>query len=39
LTAILFFRERVTKQRVIGLVLSILAILLIASGDLHGTEI
>ncbi len=39
LMAILFFREKVTVQRVIGLILSVLAILLIAMGDMHGRSI
>ncbi|WP_276133893.1 hypothetical protein [Polluticoccus soli] len=39
LIAILFFSEKVTKLRVVGLILSILAILLIALGDLNGTGV
>jgi drug/metabolite transporter (DMT)-like permease len=39
LMAILFFKERFTVQRFIGLVLSVLAILLIAMGDMHGRSI
>ena len=39
LTAILFFREKVTRLRVVGLILSILAILLIALGDTNGTGV
>lgn len=36
LTAIIFFREKTTRQKVIGLILSITAILLIALSDIHG---
>jgi drug/metabolite transporter (DMT)-like permease len=39
LMAILFFREKVTSTRIIGLVLSIVAILLIAFGGMHGKSI
>jgi drug/metabolite transporter (DMT)-like permease len=39
LSAILFFREKTTRLRIVGLILSILAILLIASGDLNGTGV
>jgi drug/metabolite transporter (DMT)-like permease len=39
LAAMLFFREKPTRMRVVGLILSILAILLIAFGDLNGTGI
>lgn len=36
LVAILFFREKETPQRIFGLVLSVMAILLIALADIHG---
>ena len=39
LVAILFFKEKVTTLRIVGLVLSVLAILLIAMGDMHGGSI
>jgi len=39
LVAILFFKERANTLRIIGLVLSILAILLIAFGDVYGGHV
>ena len=39
LVAILFFKERANAPRIIGLVLSILAILLIAFGDVYGGRV
>lgn len=39
LTAILLFREKVTPLRILGLVLAIVAILLIAFGDMYGRGI
>lgn len=37
LVAIVFFREPATKQRIVGLALSVVAIVLIALSELHGT--
>ena len=39
LMAILFFKEKLTTQRAIGLSLSIIAILLIAFADMNGRSI
>lgn len=38
-TAIIFFNEKITSLRIAGLILSILAILLIALGDMHATGV
>jgi len=39
LAAILFFKEKITWQRTIGLLLSVVAILLIALSDMHGRSV
>jgi len=39
LTAILFFREPINRQRALGLILSVAAILLIALSDIHGRPV
>ncbi len=39
ITSILIFKEKITRQRLIGLALSIIAILLIAIADLNGGKI
>jgi multidrug transporter EmrE-like cation transporter len=36
LVAFLFFKERISVQRAVGLILSIVSILLIALSDLYG---